>query len=115
VVGGLIAAPPISADLKWMDAQRTRSVVELEKSLAPAYLNPQNSIKYVNSIRAFEESGLFDLARKYALQATEFNPDNYDNWRALYVIQNSTEAEKLIALNNMKRLDPLNPNVESNQ
>lgn len=115
VIGGLIAAPPISADLKWMDAQRTRSVVELEKSLAPAYLNPQNSIKYVNSIRAFEESGLFDLARKYALQATEFNPDNYDSWRALYVIQNSTEAEKLIALNNMKRLDPLNPNVESNQ
>jgi hypothetical protein len=115
VIGGLIAAPPISADLKWMDAQRTRSVAELEKSLVPAYLNPQNSNKYVDSIRTFEESGFFDLARKYALQATEFNPDNYDSWRALYVIQNSTEAEKLAALNNMKRLDPLNPDVESNQ
>jgi hypothetical protein len=115
VIGGLIAAPPISADLKWRDAQRTRSVAELEKSLVPAYLNPQNSNKYVNSIRAFEESGFFDLARKYALQATDFNPENYDSWRALYVIQNSTEAEKLAALENLKRLDPLNPDVESNQ
>lgn len=115
VIGALVAAPPISADLKWMEAQRSRSVIELENSLVPMYLNPQNSSKYVNSIRAFEESGLFDLARKYALEATEFNPENYDSWRALYVIKNSTEAEKGLALTNMKRLDPLNPNVESNQ
>ena len=58
-----------------------------------------------------EISKLFDDAKKYAQIGVEFNPDNFDAWRVLYLITNSTPEEKSLALENMKRLDPKNPNV----
>jgi tetratricopeptide (TPR) repeat protein len=114
VIGALIAVPPLSADMKWISAQKLRSASELELSLVPSYLNPQNSFKYLNSIRAFEESGLTQLAHKYSREALNFNPDSYDLWRALYLIQASSSAEREEAIKNMKRLDPLNPDVTAN-
>lgn len=111
VIGALIAVPPLNADMKWLSAQKTRSASDLELSLAPSYLNPQNSFKYLNSIRVFEESGLTQLSHKYALEAIRFNSDSYDLWRALYIIQASSAAEREEAVANMKRLDPLNPDV----
>jgi hypothetical protein len=51
------------------------------------------------------------LAYKYALVAIDFNPNNFDAWKVLYLITNSTVEEKARALENMKRLDPNNPNV----
>ena len=58
-----------------------------------------------------ENSKLFDQAREYALKAVEFNPNSFDSWLALYSIQKSTTAEKELAIQNLKRLDPLNPDV----
>jgi hypothetical protein len=42
VIGALVAVPPLSADMKWLTAQKSRSANELELSLVPSYLNPQN-------------------------------------------------------------------------
>jgi hypothetical protein len=92
----------------WMRAQKARSVELLQKSLEPSYLNPQNSFKYLSSIRAFEESGLFELSHKYSIIATEFNPDSSDAWQALYIVKNATPAERKLAAENLRRLDPLN-------
>jgi hypothetical protein len=111
VVGALLAVPPLSADMKWLSAQRSRSVSQFEQSLEPSYLNPQNSFKYLNSVKAFEDSNLTDLSHKYTLEALKFNPDSYDMWRALYLIKASTVEERDLAVQNMKRLDPLNPDV----
>ena len=70
-----------------------------------------NSYKYFAAIQALESSKLYDLAYKYAKVAVEFNPDNFDSWRALYFVTNSTDGDKVLAMQNMKRLDPNNPNV----
>ena len=113
LVGALISVPPVSADLTWRKAQISRDANQLEKSLQPSYMNPQNSFKYLSTIQLFEESNLNILAHKYALEAVEFNTDSYDSWRFLYLIKNSTELERAKALSNMKRLDPLNPDVTS--
>jgi O-antigen ligase len=111
VIGALIAIPPLSADMKWMSARDSRSVEELEMSLAATYLNPQNSFKYVSIVAVFEGNALFELSHKYALEATKFNPSSYDSWRQLYFIKNSTASERKLALAKMKYLDPLNPDV----
>ena len=58
-----------------------------------------------------ESNKLYDLALEYAQIGAEFNPDNFNAWRALYLITNSSLEEKALALENMKRLDPKNPNV----
>jgi hypothetical protein len=111
VVGLLIAAPPYSADAKWRSALASQNAQKVEEALVPGYLNPQNSYKYTNAVQLLESSKLYDLAYKYALIGVEFNPNNFDSWKVLYLITKSTTEDKARALENMKRLDPNNPNV----
>jgi hypothetical protein len=111
VVGLLISCPPYSADAKWRSATGSQDAQKVEAALVPGYLNPMNSYKYANAVQLFEGSKLYDLAYKYARIAVDFNPDNFDSWKVLYLITNSTAEDKARALENMKRLDPNNPNV----
>jgi hypothetical protein len=111
LIGLLLALPPYSGDSKWRSAQVSQSVQELEGSMQATYFNPPNSIKYVSNIQVLEQSNFPDLARKYALEATSWNPESFDLWSLLYSVKNSSAKEKQVALENMKRLDPLNPDV----
>jgi O-antigen ligase len=111
VIGLLIAVPPYSADAKWRTALGSQDLATVEAALAPGYLNPANSYKYANAVQLLESSKLYDLALKYAQIGVAFNPDNFDAWRVLYLISKSSPEEKARALENMKRLDPKNPNV----
>jgi hypothetical protein len=111
VVGLLIAVPPYSADAKWRSALISQNAQKVEEALVPGYLNPMNSSKYLNAVQLLESSKLYDAAYKYALIAVEFNPNNFDSWKVLYLIAKSSPEDKARALENMKRLDPNNPNV----
>ena len=111
LVGLIVALPPLSADSKWRSANLTRSVEALESTMVTGYFNPQNSMKYMSNIQTLEQSQLFDQARIYALEAVKWNSESFDLWKILYLIRNSTPEEKALALENMKRLDPLNPDV----
>ena len=113
LIGAFIAWPALNADMNWSSAQKSRDLVKFEESLQPSYMNPQNSYKYGNSIGVLEQSGLPEKARQYALAAVQFNPNSFEAWKTLYLISGSTDAEKAQALQNMKRLDPLNPDIVS--
>ncbi len=114
ILGLLLALPPFISDSKLRSAQVSRSLTSLESTMLPSYFNPQNSTKFVLNIQILEQSNLLELSHKYALQGVAWNPESYDLWRILYLIKNSTPEEKALALKNMKRLDPLNPDVTSN-
>jgi hypothetical protein len=114
-IGLMIALPPFSGDVKWRAAQVSQSVAPLEASLRPEYFNPQTSMKYLNTIQIFEQNQLYIQSHKLALNAVRWNPEAFELWKILFLIQNSTEAERALALQNMKRLDPLNPDVTSTQ
>ena len=113
LVGLLIVLPPLTSDTKWRSAQLARTVPAIEATMKSSYFNPQNSTKYLINIQTLEESSLFDLSHKYALEAVKWNPESFELWKVLYLIKNSTAEEKVLALENMKRLDPLNPDVTS--
>lgn len=113
VIGLLIALPPFTADSQWRNAQVARTVEALEKSMKSGYFNPPNSMKYMTNIQTLEQSNLPDLAHKYALEAVKWNPEAFELWKVLYLVTNSTEQEKQLAVKNMKRLDPRNPEVTS--
>jgi hypothetical protein len=115
IVGLIIALPPLSADVKWRSAMLARTLPALEETMNASYFNPQNSSMYQINIQTLEQSNLFDLSHKYALEAVKWNPEVFDLWKVLYLIRNSTAEEKALALENMKRLDPLNPDVTSIQ
>jgi O-antigen ligase len=111
LIGALIAVPPLSADSKWRSAVTSGSAQNVEAALAPSYLTPADTYRYANAVQTFESSKLYDLAYKYAKIGVEFNPDSFDAWHMLYGVSKSTQADKDLALSNMKRLDPKNPNV----
>ena len=113
LVGLLIALPPLTSDAKWRSAQLGRTAQGIEATMHSSYFNPENATKYLTNIQTLEASSLFDLSHKYALEAVKWNSESFELWKVLYLIKNSTIEEKAEALANMKRLDPLNPDVTS--
>jgi hypothetical protein len=101
----------MTADMRWKSALLSRDVQQVEQALAPGYLQPSNSAKFAQATQLFEQSNLGDLAYVYAKRGVEFNPDYFDGWKVLYFASKATEEDKALALKNMKRLDPLNPDV----
>ena len=101
------------SDTKWRSAQLARSATLVEDTMKPGFYNLQNSTKYLSNIQTLESSNLFDLSHKYALEAVAWNPEAFELWKVLFLLKNSTVEEKALALRNMKRLDPLNPDVAS--
>ncbi|CAN2231267.1 O-antigen ligase family protein [Candidatus Planktophila dulcis] len=112
-IGLLIALPPATADIKMRSAQVSQDAFKVEQTMDSSYFNPQNIQKYALNIQVFENSGLFDLSHKYTLQAIKWNPETYDFWRILYSIKNSTQEERDLAIQKMRVLDPLNPELRS--
>ena len=110
VVGALIAVPPLSGDMKWKSALTSSDLTQLKLALEPSYLTPTDTNRLLNAISILENSKLPDVAYEYAKKAVEFNPESFDSWRTLYAVTNSTAADKELAMTNMKRLDPKNPN-----
>ncbi len=111
IIGLVVALPPFLADSKWRASQVSRDLNSLESTMERSFFNPGHINKYLVNIQILEQSNYPDVARKYALEAVSWNPEAYDLWRILYLIKNSTEAEKQLAIKNMQRLDPLNPDV----
>lgn len=111
LAGLLLSLPPLLADNKLQKSLQSRQIDQVEEVLKPSYFNPQNASNYLTIIQALENSNFPDLAHKYALEATDWNPENFYLWMTLYALSKSTEQEKALAVENMKRLDPLNPDV----
>lgn len=112
VVGLLISVPPLSADMKWREAQLSQDVNKVEATLKPSYMNPLSTHKLINTVGVFETNKFYDLAHKYAREAVQFNPNSYETWRTLTLLTKSSEEEKNEAFAMMKKLDPLNPTLE---
>ena len=111
VVGLILAAPPMAADMAWVKATQSQSLQEVEKALIPTYLHPSTSERYASAVELLHGSKLYDLSHKYALLGVKFNPENFGAWYALYSVSESTDEEKALALENMRRLDPFNPEL----
>lgn len=111
VIGALIAVPPMAADMKWVSAVGSQNGQKVLESIKPTYLTPSDSSRLAQAAVTFENSKLFDEAHSIALQGTSYNPDSFDAWRVLYSLSKTTPEEKQLALSNMKRLDPHNPDV----
>jgi O-antigen ligase len=111
VIGALIAVPPMSADMAWKSGVKSQNVQQVEAALTPSYLKPRDSARLAQAVLLFENSKLYDQAYKYAKEGVAFSPNYFDAWRVLYSISKATQEDKDLALSNMKRLDPKNPDV----
>ncbi len=110
-IGIFVAAPALNAETTWHSANQSRNLENIKRALEPSVMNPASSFKYAQAVDLFQRSNLLDLAHTYAVIGTRFNPDYFDGWKQFYYLPNASDVEKNEALNNMKRLDPLNPDV----
>jgi hypothetical protein len=74
-------------------------------------LSPSDTQRYAQATQLFANSNLSDLAHQVSQDAVKYNPDSFENWRNVYFLSISTADEKATAVQNLKRLDPRNPDV----
>lgn len=111
VIGLIVAYPPMNSDSKFKSALDSRQIQLVEAALTPNFYTISDSYRYALAVDSFAKSNLPDQALKYARICTKFNPDYYTCWQLLYSLSNSSQDEKNTAVANLRRLDPLNPDV----
>lgn len=111
VIGLIVAYPPMNSDSKFKSALDSRQIQLVEAALTPKFYTISDSYRYALAVDSFAKSNLPDQALKYARTCTKFNPDYYTCWQLLYSLSNTSPDEKNTAVANLRRLDPLNPDV----
>ncbi len=109
VIGVLVGMPPYLASAKYKSALETSNPTVIQEA---AYIWPTDSSRMIQVAMTLNENKLEAQGLQVALDAVERFPDNYGVWGTLSLMKKATDAQKAEALSQMKRLDPLNPNLK---
>ncbi len=109
VLGVLVGMPPYVASVKYKSALETGNPQVIQDA---AYIWPLDYSRMVQVAITLNENKLESQGLEVALDATKKFPDNYSVWAALDAMKSATAEQKAQALAQMKRLDPLNPNLK---
>jgi O-antigen ligase len=109
VIGVLIGMPPYLASAQYKSALESGNPTLIQEA---AYSWPLDASKMIQVSMTLNDNKLEAQGLEVALDATKSFPDNYGVWGALSMMKSATEEQKAQALAQMKRLDPLNPNLK---
>ena len=109
VLGVLAGMPPYVASAKFKSALETSNPTVVQQA---AYIWPIGSSRMIQVAMALNDNKLDAQGLVVALDATKKFPDNYFVWATLDLMKAATAEQKAEALAQMKRLDPLNPNLK---
>jgi O-antigen ligase len=109
IVGTLVGMPPYLASAKYASALETSNPTVIQEA---AYIWPLDPSRMIQISMTLNENKLEANGLQVALDAVEKFPDNYGVWGALSTMYNASAEQKAEALAQMKRLDPLNPNLK---
>ena len=108
-VGALVGMPPYLASAKFKGSLESGSPTVIQEA---AYLWPTDSSRMIQVAMGLNENNLNEQALQVAVDAAERFPDNYFVWATLNSMNIASETQKQQAMAQMKRLDPLNPNLQ---
>jgi hypothetical protein len=109
IVGVLVGMPPYLASAKYKGALETRNPNVIQEA---AYIWPYDPTRMIQVAATLNDNKLPTEALKVSLDAAKKFPDNYGTWSVLNQMKSATAEQKAEALAQMKRLDPLNPNLK---
>jgi hypothetical protein len=109
VIGLLIGMPPYLASAKYKGALETGNPTVIQQA---AYIWPVDPNRMIQVANALNENKFEEQALKVAIDGVEKFPNNYGMWATLNLMAKATDVQKEQALTQMKRLDPLNPNLK---
>jgi O-antigen ligase len=108
IAGVTIASPLFVSDSQFRSTIKKGDVTQIQQSVEKW---PQSVIRMTLAAKILREGGFADQAFEISTKATNLFPNNFEAWQELYANPNASEKVKLEALQTMKKLDPLNPNL----
>jgi hypothetical protein len=108
-LGISVSAPPYLASVRLKSALQTGNPQKVQDA---AYIWPADPTRFAQVASILSENKLDAQALKVAADATEKFPDSYLVWNTLSKMNSATPDQKAEALAQMKRLDPLNPDLK---
>jgi len=109
VVGVLVGMPPYLASAQYKGALETSNPQIIQDA---AYIWPADPSRMIQVAMTLNENKLEDQGLQVAADAVERFPDNFGVWATLNSMNKASAEQKAEALTQMKRLDPLNPNLK---
>jgi O-antigen ligase len=109
IIGMFVGMPPYLASAKYKGALETSNPTVIQEA---AYIWPVDSTRMIQVAMTLNDNKLEDQGLQVALDAVERFPDNYSVWSALSLMKKASDVQKAEALEQMKRLDPLNPTLK---
>ena len=109
VIGVLVGMPPYVASAKYKSALETSNPTIIQQA---AYIWPVDYSRMIQVAMTLNENKLEAQGLEVALDAIEKFPNNYLVWANLDAMNSVTAEQKAQAQKEMKRLDPLNPNLK---
>jgi O-antigen ligase len=108
IIGFVVAIPLFTSDLQFRSTVKSGDVTQIQQSVEKW---PQSVIRMTLAAKILREGGFADQALEISTKATNLFPNNFEAWQELYANPKASEKLKLEALQTMKKLDPLNPNL----
>jgi hypothetical protein len=109
IVGVLVGMPPYLASAKYKSALETSNPTVIQEA---AYIWPTDPSRMIQVAMTLNDNKLEDQGLQVAQDAVERFPDNFAVWSTLNSMNKASVEQKAEALAQMKRLDPLNPNLK---
>ena len=109
IIGVMVGMPPYLASAKYKSALESGNPTVIQEA---AYIWPLDASRMVQVSMTLNDNKFEAQGLEIVLDATESFPDNFGVWGALNLMKNASVEQKAEALAQMKRLDPLNPNLK---
>jgi len=107
--GILISIWPLAKDISYVNALKSGDAIKIQAS---AYKLPLDSQKIFDISNLLLENKLDKQSLQVAREGVKVFPNTFEIWKILSVQPLATNREIVEAKNQMRRLDPLNPNLK---
>ncbi len=107
-IGSAVSLPPYLAANKYYKALQS---MDGNLLYASAYLKPYDRTRFIYTAQIMQENKLEDRAIQILSDGSKLYPDSFEIWQRWSGIPSATTAQILKAKAEMKRLDPLNPDL----
>ena len=109
VIGVFVGMSPYLASAQYKGALETSNPQVIQEA---AYIWPTDSSRMIQVAMILNDNKLEEQGLQVAQDAVKKFPENFGVWATLNSMKKATDAQKAEALAQMKRLDPLNPNLK---
>jgi O-antigen ligase len=109
ILGISIGMPPYVASARFKGALESGNPQAIRDA---AYFWPQEPSRMILVAETLDDNKFSNEGLRVALDATVSFPENFGSWAVLNAMDDATPEQKSEALAQMKRLDPLNPNLK---